>query len=77
LGEIIIPMKNGERFSHREQINRGAPDSPLTESDIVAKFMSNAELAVARPRAKQIRDSILAMDEPDVSSRTLAEKCAL
>ena len=69
-------MKNGERLSHREQINRGAPENPLTEPDIVAKFMNNAELAVPRPRAEEIKDAILAMDEPEGNSRTLAAKFA-
>lgn len=73
-GEVIITMKNGERLSHREQINRGAPENPLAEPDIVAKFMNNAELAVPRPRAEEIRDAILGLDEPEGNSRTLASK---
>ncbi|HYC46798.1 MAG TPA: MmgE/PrpD family protein [Burkholderiales bacterium] len=76
-GEVIITMKNGARFSHREQINRGAPDNPVSAADIVAKFVGNAELAVSRARAEEIRNAILAIDEPAAMARDLARICAL
>jgi 2-methylcitrate dehydratase PrpD len=76
-GEVTIIKKNGERLAHREQINRGAPGNPLTESDVVAKFMGNALLAASPSRANEIRDAIFAMDETAANSRILAAKCAL
>jgi 2-methylcitrate dehydratase PrpD len=76
-GEVIITMKSGERFSHREQVNRGAPDNPLSEIDILEKFMNNAALALPKPRAEEIADTILSMDKPQCNARELAAKCAL
>ena len=76
-GEVIITMKNGERYSHREQVNRGAPDNPLSERDILDKFMNNAALALPRSRAQEIAEAILAMDTPQSTARHLATKCAL
>lgn len=61
-GEVIVTMKDGRRFSQREDINRGAADKPVSESDIVAKFMDNAALALPREEAAKVRDLILSLD---------------
>ena len=61
-GEVIVTLKNGQRYAHREQINRGAGDNPLSESDIVEKFMDNAMLAVPRERAESIQRLILGIE---------------
>jgi hypothetical protein len=42
-----------------EPINRGAGERALSEGEIVAKFMDNAGLSVARGRAEALRDLIL------------------
>jgi len=58
-GEVIVKTKDGRELAHREQVNRGAADRPLTPADITAKYMDNATLAVPLKRAEQIRDAIL------------------
>ncbi|MBI2319438.1 MAG: MmgE/PrpD family protein, partial [Betaproteobacteria bacterium] len=62
-GEVIVRLKDGRELSHREQINRGAADRPLSNKEIIAKFMDNAQLAVSPLRAGKMRDAILAMDD--------------
>ena len=47
------------------------PDRPLSDGEIIAKFMDNAQLAVSPSRAGEMRDAILAMDEAG-SARELA-----
>ncbi len=64
-GEVIVILNNGKRLAHREQINRGAADNPLSEADIVGKFTDNAQMAVSRARAEAIRDVILGLDQQD------------
>lgn len=74
-GEVKITLKNGKQLAHREQINRGAADNPLSEADIVGKFMDNAMMAVPRERAEDIQRLILDMERaPDAKaiSRALA-----
>ncbi|MCZ7564688.1 MAG: MmgE/PrpD family protein [Burkholderiales bacterium] len=46
-GEVIVRLKDGRELRHREQVNRGAADRPLSNGEIVAKFLENAELAVS------------------------------
>jgi 2-methylcitrate dehydratase PrpD len=62
-GEVIVTMKDGRRLAHREQVNRGAPDNPLAESDIVAKFMENAQCALAADDAARVRDRLLSLED--------------
>ncbi|HUS95203.1 MAG TPA: MmgE/PrpD family protein [Hyphomicrobiaceae bacterium] len=45
-GEVIITMQDGRELRHREHINRGVADRPLSNDDIIAKFRDNAAMAV-------------------------------
>lgn len=61
-GEVIVKMRDGREIAHREFMNRGCADVPISNADIVAKFMDNARTAVAAERAERIRDTVLALD---------------
>ena len=58
-GGVTVTTKDGGKFTHMEPINRGAGERALSEGEIVAKFMDNAGLSVARGRAEALRDLIL------------------
>lgn len=58
-GEVILKTIDGREFRHREDINRGAADRPLSGDEIIAKYMDNATLAVSASRAEKIRDAML------------------
>jgi len=62
-GEVIVKLKDGRELAHREQVNRGAADRPISNDDIVAKFMDNAMQAVSRARAEELRDALLRMED--------------
>ena len=61
-GEVIVTLKNGRRIAHREQINLGAADKPVSDEGIVGKFTGNAQLAVSASHAATLRDMILNID---------------
>lgn len=61
-GEVVIRMKDGRELAHREQINRGCADRPLSTEDVIKKFMDNATLVLPESRAEQVRDRILALE---------------
>jgi 2-methylcitrate dehydratase PrpD len=61
-GEVIIELHDGRELRHREAINRGAADRPLSNADIVGKFFENTALTVTPARTEQIHDLILALD---------------
>lgn len=62
-GEIVVRLKDGRELRHRESINRGSADRPLTNAEIEVKFMQNAVYCVSPDRAKGIRDAVLGLDE--------------
>jgi 2-methylcitrate dehydratase PrpD len=70
-GEVIARLADGRELRHREHVNRGAADRPISNEDIVAKFMDNAALAVSTSRAERLRDVILSVDQA-TSARDLA-----
>ena len=74
-GEVIVELDDGTELRHREHINRGAADRPITETEIIAKFLDNAALAIPRARAESLCEMVLGLDAcADVS--TLAEALA-
>jgi len=61
-GAVIVTMKDGRTFERREDVHRGSPERPLTESDIITKFMDNAGRALPPDRAGRIRDAVLEVE---------------
>jgi 2-methylcitrate dehydratase PrpD len=61
-GEVIVELDDGTEFRHREHINRGAADRPITEAEITAKFFDNACMALPRDRAERICEAVLDLD---------------
>lgn len=62
-GEVRIALKDGRSLGEREEINRGAPDRPLSDADIIAKYRANAELSVHPSVSARIEEAVLALDE--------------
>lgn len=62
-GGVKVTMRDGREYSHRELVNRGSADRPLSAGDIVFKFMENAARAITKNRAKKIMDAVLSIDE--------------
>ena len=63
--EVIVTLKNGQVLRHREEDARGSTDKPLTEDDIVDKYMANAQMAASCRRAEAIKNLILAVEMTD------------
>ena len=70
-GEVVVRTRDGRELRHREEINRGADERPLTNAEIAKKYMENACLTVDEGRAVVIRDAILGLDRcADVRAAT-------
>ena len=61
-GEVMVELDDGTSFTHREHINRGAADRPITEAEITTKFFDNACMALPRERAQRICEAVLELD---------------
>ena len=64
-GEVVVRTRDGRELRHREEINRGADERPLTNGEIAGKYMENARLTVDGPRAVAIRNAVLDLDRYD------------
>lgn len=73
--ELILTTKKGEVFSHREQINRGAAERPISSAEIVTKFMENTRTAMSSARAERIKNLVLSMEEIDDVNEIASEVC--
>jgi len=61
-GGVTILMKDGTRHIHYDAVNRGAGDRALTRTEVEAKFLANAKLAVSPVRACEIRDAVYGLE---------------
>ncbi len=61
-GELIVTLKDGTELRHREHINRGADERPLTNAEIVEKYDANAAVAGPTDQADAVRDMLLSLD---------------
>jgi 2-methylcitrate dehydratase PrpD len=64
-GEVIIQLADGTELRHREHINRGAADRPLSNDDILAKFRDNAAMLVNEETIDRQQDAMLFLDETE------------
>jgi 2-methylcitrate dehydratase PrpD len=70
-GEVIVTLDDGRRVSHREHVNRGAADRPLSNADIVAKFRDNAATAFDARRVERMQKAMLSLDDAPVAAKAL------
>ena len=64
-GELVVETRDGRTLRHREQINRGAQGRPLSEVDVMTKFLDNAARRIPHEEAEGIAEAVLSLDEPD------------
>ena len=60
-GELVVHLRDGRTLRHREAVNRGAPERPLTNADIVAKYQGNAATALSPVAAARIEQAVLSL----------------
>lgn len=68
-GEVRVTMQDGSVRRHREAVNRGHAERPLTNDEVRQKFMENATLWFPKSHAEAVCEQILALDRlPSVRS---------
>jgi MmgE/PrpD C-terminal domain len=66
-GEVIVEFADGRSLAHREAINRGCADRPLSNDEVVDKYSSNVDGVLSPALADQIRGAVLALDRQPLS----------
>lgn len=64
-GEVQISLKDGRTLTHREAMNRGCADRPLSNAEIVEKFTDNARLRLSARQTAEVRDAVLGIDRSE------------
>jgi 2-methylcitrate dehydratase PrpD len=60
-GVLRVFLRNGTVYEQRVMHNRGGPDNPLTDDELLQKFQLNAEHAVSADSAKRVADAIMSL----------------
>jgi 2-methylcitrate dehydratase PrpD len=62
-GEIAVRLVGGKEMRHREAVNRGCAERPLSNADIEAKFAANADYGGFSSKAGTISRAVLGLDQ--------------
>jgi 2-methylcitrate dehydratase PrpD len=61
-GEVRVTLDDGRTLQHREPVNRGHAERPVSNDEVRAKFFDNATLAFAREHAEAIAAAVVDAD---------------
>lgn len=72
-GAVEIELADGRVLEHREQMNRGSAENPLSVADVREKFRANAALTLHDTRIAAIESLVLSLEEqPDLKALAAA-----
>jgi 2-methylcitrate dehydratase PrpD len=61
-GDVQISLRDGRVLMHREAMNRGCADRPLSNAEIVEKFTDNARMRLSARQAAEVQEAVLTLD---------------
>jgi 2-methylcitrate dehydratase PrpD len=61
-GEVVVTLDDGRTLSHREHVNRGAAERPLSNAEIIEKFRDNVATRFDAETAKRMEGAMLGLD---------------
>ena len=64
-GAVEVVTMDGHTYSDREDVNKGSPERPLSEEEVAAKYLANAQRTLPRPRAEALMRSLLRIEDED------------
>jgi len=64
-GDVQISLRDGRVLMHREAMNRGCADRPLSNAEIVEKYTDNARLRLSARQAAEVQEAVLGLDRAD------------
>lgn len=71
-GSVNVALKDGRKLSHREHINRGAADRPLSNAEIVEKFRDNVATAFDADTSARMEAAMLDLESAPLAAAALA-----
>ena len=74
-GEVRVTLDDGRVIGHRESVNRGHAERPLSNDEIRQKFFDNATINFPGSHAEEVCEKVLSLDRQD-SIRSLEDLLA-
>jgi 2-methylcitrate dehydratase PrpD len=62
-GDVQISLRDGRVLMHREAMNRGCADRPLSNAEIIEKFTGNARMRLSARQASEVQEAVLGLDQ--------------
>lgn len=66
-GEVVVTLNDGRTISHREHVNRGAAERPLTNEEIVNKARQNIRTTCDGDTASRMEEAMLGLEQAIVA----------
>jgi 2-methylcitrate dehydratase PrpD len=76
-GEVRVELADGRTLCHREAINRGAPERPLSDAEIEAKFRGNVAARMADAQTDATLERMRAMAEWPDAGQEIERLCMI
>ncbi len=64
-GGVVVRLTDGSTLENELLYQRGGPENPLADADVVRKYRTNAALVLPSGAVTALEDAILALDERD------------
>ncbi|MCW0216446.1 MAG: MmgE/PrpD family protein [Pseudonocardia sp.] len=74
-GAVEIELADGRVLRHREQVNRGHDERPLTNAEIVAKYRETIGRVADDATADRVQQAVLSLGEDGHTAADFAEAC--
>ncbi len=71
-GAVDVALKDGRKLTHREHVNRGAADRPLSNAEIIEKFRDNVATAFDTDTAARMEAAMLGLESAPLAAPALA-----
>jgi 2-methylcitrate dehydratase PrpD len=71
-GAVRLTLADGGVLEASLEFQQGAPENPLAEAAVVAKFRENARMALDPDRVEELTDTVLRLDELEDGAAALA-----
>lgn len=62
-GEVVITLDDQSILKHRNSINRGNPDAPISNEDIKVKFFENCTIHLSTQKTQEIFECLMNIDQ--------------
>ena len=69
---VSVELNNGTRFTHTARIAKGHPENPMTETEVLNKFRSNAKSVISQKQSEELISAVLKLEGLD-NVRKLSE----